>query len=374
MLLGSATVQSPAERVQRVKIGIGKRPAGVEVAWTDLSDEAARSATPADSPPRREEPRVGQSVERLQAAFVAAGPLDHLIHGATCWPGGSVPISGSKSGSTPQRYRSCVGGCPTASFVAAPKMCSWVRDRLTVTATGHGDHPLREEDARLRRLLGLDEPAHGRHTVGWSPTLLSRLYRHRGSTHRRPTTASWPCSRRCSGRGRTSTPPSTRTPGPGRQGGRRPHGVGGPASRLDKTASMTYEVFAAHLQGRATIGVYPLLRGDTCNLLACDFDKGTWVLDTLAYLDACHANGVTATLERSRSGEGGSVWVFFDGPVSGVRHAAIGCGAAAPGDVDEGGAGSQQLRPVLSIPGLSPQGRVREPDRCAAPGRVCRPR
>ena len=54
---------------------------------------------------------------------------------------------------------------------------------------------------------------------------------------------------------------------------------------------LTDEVFRAHLQGRATIGIYPLLRGDTCSLLACDFDKGTWVLDALAYLDACHAEG-----------------------------------------------------------------------------------
>lgn len=42
---------------------------------------------------------------------------------------------------------------------------------------------------------------------------------------------------------------------------------------------------AAHLRGEVTIGVYPL-RGDTCTLLACDFDGGSWVLDALAYLDA----------------------------------------------------------------------------------------
>ncbi len=94
-------------------------------------------------------------------------------------------------------------------------------------------------------------------------------------------------------------------------------------------------MFAAHLQGRATIGIYPLLRGDTCTLLACDFDKGTWVLDALAYLDACHANGVPAALERSRSGNGGHVWVFFDGPVAACRRPVTGCSAAAPGDVDE---------------------------------------
>ena len=49
---------------------------------------------------------------------------------------------------------------------------------------------------------------------------------------------------------------------------------------------LTDEVFTAHLHGRATIGIYPLLRGDTCTLLAFDFDEGTWVFDAFAYLDA----------------------------------------------------------------------------------------
>jgi hypothetical protein len=45
---------------------------------------------------------------------------------------------------------------------------------------------------------------------------------------------------------------------------------------------LTDAVFAAHMAGRETVGVYPLLRGDQCALLACDFDKGTWALDALA--------------------------------------------------------------------------------------------
>jgi hypothetical protein len=68
----------------------------------------------------------------------------------------------------------------------------------------------------------------------------------------------------------------------------------------------------------------PLLRGDMCRLLACDFDKGSWVLDALAYLDACHANGVPAVLERSRSGNGAHVWVFFAAPVRASEARALG--------------------------------------------------
>lgn len=58
--------------------------------------------------------------------------------------------------------------------------------------------------------------------------------------------------------------------------------------------------------------------------MACDFDKGTWALDALAYLDACHANAVPAALERSRSGNGAHVWIFFDAPVAASAARAMG--------------------------------------------------
>ena len=87
---------------------------------------------------------------------------------------------------------------------------------------------------------------------------------------------------------------------------------------------LTDEVFVSHLRGEETIGIYPLLRDDTCALLACDFDKGTWALDALAYLDACHRNAVPAALERSRSGNGAHVWIFFDAPVAASAARAMG--------------------------------------------------
>jgi superfamily II DNA or RNA helicase len=75
--------------------------------------------------------------------------------------------------------------------------------------------------------------------------------------------------------------------------------------------ALSDEVVADHLAGRISVGLYPLLGDDTCCLLACDFDGAGWTLDALAYLDAARAAGIPAALERSRSGDGGHVWVFF---------------------------------------------------------------
>ena len=60
------------------------------------------------------------------------------------------------------------------------------------------------------------------------------------------------------------------------------------------------------------MGVYPMLLDETCHFLAVDFDGPTWAADARAYLDACAALDVPAALERSRSGVGGHVWIFFD--------------------------------------------------------------
>lgn len=74
-------------------------------------------------------------------------------------------------------------------------------------------------------------------------------------------------------------------------------------------------VIDGHLRGRHTVGVYPMLADESCWFLAADFDKATWREDAAAYLVACKARGVPAALERSRSGNGAHVWIFFAEPV-----------------------------------------------------------
>ena len=59
------------------------------------------------------------------------------------------------------------------------------------------------------------------------------------------------------------------------------------------------------------MGVYPMLRDETCFFLAADFDKATWQEDTGAFMETCREMNVPAAMERSRSGNGGHVWFFF---------------------------------------------------------------
>jgi len=81
-------------------------------------------------------------------------------------------------------------------------------------------------------------------------------------------------------------------------------------------------VIARHLWGGSkrgedfVAGVYPLLPDDTCWFLAADFDKVSWTEDANALLETCRLKGVPAALERSRSGNGGHVWIFFSEQVS----------------------------------------------------------
>ncbi len=85
--------------------------------------------------------------------------------------------------------------------------------------------------------------------------------------------------------------------------------------RLSKPFPLSDDVVRDHLLGKQTIGIYPLLQDDTCWFVAVDFDKRSWDGDACAFLKTCRETGVPASLERSRSGNGGHVWIFFAEPV-----------------------------------------------------------
>lgn len=93
------------------------------------------------------------------------------------------------------------------------------------------------------------------------------------------------------------------------------------------------EVIRNHLKGNDpndrsgrdfTIGVYPLLADESCWFLVADFDKSTWTEDAKTFLETCVSYQVPAVLERSRSGNGGHVWVFFETPVPAVLARKLG--------------------------------------------------
>jgi hypothetical protein len=87
---------------------------------------------------------------------------------------------------------------------------------------------------------------------------------------------------------------------------------------------VTDDIIEKHLRGEGArgsggdfvAGVYPLLPDETCWFLAADFDEESWAADAVSVLETCQAKGVPAALERSRSGNGGHVWIFFSEPVS----------------------------------------------------------
>ena len=88
---------------------------------------------------------------------------------------------------------------------------------------------------------------------------------------------------------------------------------------------LTDEVVRGHLVGDHTIGIYPLLQDETCWFLAVDFDKKTWQRDATAFLAVCCELNVPAALERSRSGNGGHVWIFFDQAIPATTARKLGC-------------------------------------------------
>src|ERR1044071_7799050 len=88
---------------------------------------------------------------------------------------------------------------------------------------------------------------------------------------------------------------------------------------------LTDAVIENHLLGKEIVGVYPLLPDETCWFLAADFDKKTWEYDSLAFLETCQELNVPAALERSRSGKGGHIWIFFDCPLAAITARKLGC-------------------------------------------------
>jgi len=79
-----------------------------------------------------------------------------------------------------------------------------------------------------------------------------------------------------------------------------------------------------HLSGAQVAAVYPMLKNEHCHFLAMDFDKEHWMDDIRAIMRTCGEEKIPAAVERSRSGNGGHVWIFFSEEIPAVLARRLG--------------------------------------------------
>ena len=98
-------------------------------------------------------------------------------------------------------------------------------------------------------------------------------------------------------------------------------------------APLSYEHIFNHLAGkdaygRDVVGLYPMLNDNTCHFLCTDFDDKScehgYQSDVLAFTGVCKEWGVPCYIERSRSGNGAHVWVFFESAVAATKARRLG--------------------------------------------------
>ena len=67
--------------------------------------------------------------------------------------------------------------------------------------------------------------------------------------------------------------------------------------------------------GRDVIGIYPMLKDETCLFLTADFDEQNYAEDVSVYREICDEWRISVSIERSRSGNGAHAWIFFEKPI-----------------------------------------------------------
>jgi hypothetical protein len=80
------------------------------------------------------------------------------------------------------------------------------------------------------------------------------------------------------------------------------------------------EQIEKHLNGVHQAGIYPLLPDNTSWFIVADFDKENWIEECRTFINTCIQYDIPAFLERSRSGKGGHVWIFFRPTISGFKE------------------------------------------------------
>lgn len=85
---------------------------------------------------------------------------------------------------------------------------------------------------------------------------------------------------------------------------------------------LTPDVYYDHIFNDKTIGLYPMLDDETCYFIAFDFDdkkdEKNIKYDVLAFWNTCDEYNVPISVERSRSGHGFHIWLFFDNKIKAI--------------------------------------------------------
>ena len=98
-------------------------------------------------------------------------------------------------------------------------------------------------------------------------------------------------------------------------------------------APLTYKDVYQHLEGKdenscEVIGLYVIMADNNCAFLCTDFDDKSCVHgykdDVLAFVGVCKEWHVPYAIERSRSGNGAHVWIFFTSPLPAYKARRLG--------------------------------------------------
>lgn len=98
-------------------------------------------------------------------------------------------------------------------------------------------------------------------------------------------------------------------------------------------APLTTQDMYRHLEGKDeyccdVVGLYAIMQDNSCTFLCADFDdkncKYGYKDDVLAYVGVCREWLIPYAIERSRSGNGAHVWIFFEAPLPASKARRLG--------------------------------------------------